>query len=235
MATATTTTTTSSTPELRLCDSKTSATTASMDEAPPQSMLSLSTEASSQINRNNHVNVNMNFNDESTTSDHVVDSPQRSRPVRRNSNGKNNNNHCDLVDDDDQFQGGASSNCCGSAEVRPSLFQQMEDVPRVYMEKLYENTVDGPCQGITMCEVDHLDFFTVRPLLCACLCGNFFINYVVEMCLEWQYWFAHCGCCFPIPLLLLAGLLRIAINRYLSWALGATILATHAIRLTQPP
>lgn len=56
-------------------------------------------------------------------------------------------------------------NCCGSEEEQPTFghyLQQMEDVPRVYMEKLYENTIDGPCQTVSLCEVNQIDLFSVR-------------------------------------------------------------------------
>jgi len=60
---------------------------------------------------------------------------------------------------------------------RPTFFQQMEDVPRVYIEKLYENTVDGPCQ-VTLCEVKHMDLFMVCFLLNEVACRMIVIFFI---------------------------------------------------------
>jgi len=83
-----------------------------------------------------------------------------------------------MVDESEEFRSQyTSQNCCGGHpaleheeenEEKPTIsayLQRMED-------RLYENTVHGPCQGV-MCEVDQIDLFTVRVVfyvLCIILC-----------------------------------------------------------------
>lgn len=109
----------------------------------------------------NYTNASPANEDSAGDADHVASSQQY--------DNDNNNEH---LDDDELIQGNArwcgaggnghgndhgNGNTGSSVRERPSLgkyFQEME-------ERLYENTVNGPCQGVNMCEVDeHLDFFT---------------------------------------------------------------------------
>lgn len=100
---------------------------ASDEEVPPQSALSVSTEASSRAG------AGADAEEEEDQDDHEEE----------------HHGTAHRVEDD----------------PRPSFghyLQQMEDVPRIYMEKIYENTVHGPCQTVSLCEVNHMDLFSVR-------------------------------------------------------------------------
>lgn len=127
---------------LGLCDtSRTSATTASMDEAPPQSVLSLSTEASSDILLEDH-------------DDHVINQPDTAQSAEEEEA------------EEEKIQRRAQQCCTDNDNSEndneadhPQRPTTTFGVPRVYIEKLYENTVDGPCQTVTMCEIEHMDLF----------------------------------------------------------------------------
>ena len=144
-----------------------SVTTASvrMDEAPPQSMLSLSTHASS-------VSI-------------VEKTSSRRRLVKENLEEK---------DDDEEIQRRATSTCCGSDPKGSIPFpqqqqqQQQQQHPNgaaMYIEKLYENTVHGPCH-VTMCEVEHMDLFMVRKIFAGtCTLIQIGISWIIS------YLFSH--------------------------------------------
>ena len=107
------------------------------DPVPPQSTISLTSEASSQLGD---------------------DQQQRLRQQQ-----EDHNFHMHIAEEEDIHPSG---NCCAGEEERrpPSIgqyFQQMEEVPRIYIERLYENTVDGPCQTVSLCELNHMDLFIV--------------------------------------------------------------------------
>ena len=102
-----------------------SVTTASLDERPPQSFLSLSTEASSAI-----------WDDDN---EHLV---------RR---------RLHQSEESDQDLHRKAKACCADHDATP----QRTNTTAMYIERIYENTVHGPCQSVTTCEVEHLDLFMV--------------------------------------------------------------------------
>jgi hypothetical protein len=114
-----------------------SVTTASMDERPPHSFLSLSTEGSSAIWEED--------------SDPLI---QRQRQRQRQ----------EELDESDQDLHRRAKNCC-AADQDPTTTTHAGKKPTnttaMYIERIYEHTVHGPCQTVTMCEVEHLDLFMV--------------------------------------------------------------------------
>ena len=119
---------------------------------PPLSILSISTEGSSsqpkhviyqlQLERDGHV-VHHNYN-------------------HHHHNNSNNNilNHSVMEDDDDDDHHDADDTAHEQKEH--STTKNRRHTP--FMEQLYENTVDGPCQTVTLCEVQHMDLFLVSSV-----------------------------------------------------------------------